>query len=61
MIQRCGKDEWIGGWSRGDGRMDGCKMDMMHGYRIDRTKKMSDAEHSALGSLPLVSPLDFHF
>lgn len=34
----------------------------MHGYRIDsRTKEISDAEHTVLDSLPLVSPLGFHF
>lgn len=61
MIQRCRMDGWIGEWSRGGRWMDGCKMDMMHGCRINsRTKKMSDAEHSVLDSLPLVSPLNVH-
>lgn len=58
MIQRCRLDGWIGEWSRGGGWMDGCKMDMMHVCRIDsRTKKMSDAEYSALDNSPLVSSL----
>lgn len=34
----------------------------MHGHRVDsRTREISDAEHSVLDSLPLVSPLGFHF
>lgn len=34
----------------------------MHECRIgSRTKKMSDAQHCVLDSLPLVSPLGFHF
>lgn len=57
------QDGWIGRGAEQRWGVDGWMQDgEMHGHRVDsRTKEISDAEHSVLDSLPLVSPLGFHF